>query len=119
MQKQSSDVWLFLYELYKRMALKSPKFFQVLQTIGMVVALITGIPLAIQQAEMFLGLKIALPEVVNHWMVRVVFACGLIVKIMAKLPVIDSSSYTQQTNNGAAAPKYEVLPFTSNVNETK
>lgn len=106
----SNDVAAFLVELYKRMALKSPKFFQVLQAIGMTAALVTGIPLFIQQLEMFTGLKIALPDVVNHWIVRVVFWCGIVIKVMAKLPVTDPSKPV--TPDGRIAAARKVMPYT-------
>jgi hypothetical protein len=106
----SNDLIAFLTELYKRMALKSPKFFQVLQAIGMTAALVTGIPLAIQQIEMFTGLKIALPDVVNHWVVRVVFWCGIVVKLMAKLPVTNPARPV--TTDGKIAAPRVVMPYT-------
>lgn len=120
---QQPNVWEFLLEFYKRMALKSPKFFQILQTIGMIAAIVTGLPLAIQQFEMFTGIKVfeSLPEVVNSTFIRVVFFCGVIVKIMAKLPVV----YPTQTNtpvsksDGSTVAKSEALPYTANVTETK
>lgn len=109
-----TDVAAFLLELYQRMSLKSPRFFQVLQAIGMAAALITGIPLFIQQVEMFTGLEIPMPDVVNHWVTRVVFWCGVIVKLMAKLPVVQPP-----IDNGVPVPKKEALPFTSAVKEKK
>jgi hypothetical protein len=60
--------------------------------------LITGIPLALQQAEMYLGLKISLPDIVNHWMMRVVFACALVMKVMAKLPTKQSAEQSPETH---------------------
>jgi hypothetical protein len=80
----------------------------------MAAALITGIPLFIQQIEMFTGLKIALPDVVNHWVVRVVFWCGVVVKVMAKLPV-----HQPPIDNGEPVPKKQALPFTSKADATK
>jgi hypothetical protein len=110
----STDVAAFLVELYKRMSLKSPRFFQILQAIGMAAALITGIPLFIQQVEMFTGLHIALPDVVNHWVTRVIFWCGVMVKIMAKLPV-----HQPPTDHGEPVTKKEALPFTSVADKKK
>jgi hypothetical protein len=110
--KPNTDVAAFLIEMYKRMSLKSPRFFQILQAVGMAAALITGIPLFIQQIEMFTGLKIALPDVVNHWVVRVVFWCGVVVKVMAKLPV-----HQPPIEDGEKIPKAEALPFTTAANK--
>lgn len=81
-------VWAFIVESYKRLSAKSPRLFQVWQAIGMVAALITGIPLAIQQFEMATGIHIELPDIVNSTLIRVVFFCGVVVKFMGKLPVI-------------------------------
>lgn len=108
--QQSSDITAFLVELYKRMSLKSPKFFQVLQGIGMVAALVTGIPLFLQQIEMFTGMKITLPEIVNSTLIRIVFWCGVIVKVMAKLPVSDPDKPV--TNTGRIAAPRKVMPYT-------
>jgi len=105
--KYQTDLSAFLIEAYQRLSLKSPRFFQVLQTIGMIAALLTGIPLFIQQLEMFTGLEINLPDVVNGIVIRIVFWCGLIVKIMAKLPVTPPP-----TDNGVQVPQEEALPFT-------
>lgn len=106
----SSDVMAFLVELYKRMSLKSPAFFQVLQTLGMIAALITGIPLFLQQLSMFTGMEINLPGPVNGMFVRVVFWCGLVVKLMAKLPVTDPDRPV--TKAGRPVSTIKNMPFT-------
>lgn len=96
--KFNSDVIAWLVENWKRWSTKSPTFFRVWQTIGSVCALVTGIPLALQQADMFLGFHIPLPDLVNHWMMRVVFACGLVVKLMTKLPTVQSAEQSPETH---------------------
>lgn len=96
--KYNSDILAFLVESYKRLSAKSPRIFQVWQAIGMIAALITGIPLFLQQVEMFTGLQLPLPDVVNHWITRVVFWCGLVVKLMAKLPVSTPPDQNPQDN---------------------
>lgn len=103
----NSDILAWLVENYKRFSVKSPRLFQVWQAIGMTCALITGIPLFLQQLDIFLGFHIPLPDVVNHWVVRVVFWCGFVVKMMAKLPTAETPtqvSDVKQTN---------VYPFTT------
>lgn len=113
----STDLGKFLVELWQRMSLKSPKFFQVVQGIGMAAALITGIPLAIQQFSMITGVEIALPDVVNFWVIRVIFWCGVVTKIIGKLPV--TSTDRPVTSDGKVEAKTEVLPYTAKVDEKK
>jgi hypothetical protein len=105
-KQPSSDVLAFLIESYKRLSAKSPKLFQVWQKVGMIAALITGIPLFIQQVEMFTGLEVPLPDIVNSTLVRVVFWCGLVVKFMGKLPVTTPPEF-----------KPEQHPFTTKNNK--
>jgi len=106
--QQKTDIWAFLLESYQRLFLKSPKLFQIWQRIGTLAALLTGIPLAIQQFELFTGVQIKLPEMVNHWMIRVLFGCGLVMKFMAKLPVTQPPVEDEKE-----VSKVEALPFTS------
>lgn len=115
--QQQSDVWAFIIEAYKRMSLKSPKFFQVIQAIGMIAAFITGIPLAIQQFEMTFGVHIDLPfpEAVNSTWIRVVFFCGVLAKIIAKLPVVDPKKPVDASGN--TQPVHAVMPYTAKKKE--
>jgi len=106
--QQKTDIWAFLLESYQRLFLKSPKLFQVWQRIGTFAALLTGIPLAIQQFELLTGISIKLPELINHWMMRVVFASGIVMKFMAKLPVTQPPVEDEKE-----VSKVEALPFTS------
>jgi hypothetical protein len=107
----SSDVLKWLLENYKRLSTKSPRLFRVWQIIGMTCALVTGVPLFLQQLDMFLGFHIPLPDIVNHWVVRVVFWCGLIVKLMAKLPTSDTPTMVSDEKKKA------VYPFTNQINK--
>ncbi len=69
------------------MRMESPRFFQIIQDIGMVAAFIGGIPMAIAQIETTTGMAINLPEVVDLWLAQIVFWCGVLTKFLAKLPV--------------------------------
>lgn len=113
--QQQTDVWAFLIETYKRMSLKSPHYFQVVQTIGTIAALISGIPLAIQQFELATGAHIDMPELTNGIFIRVLFWCGILTKIIAKLPVTDPAKPVDA--QGLVQSKHDVMPFTQKKKE--
>ena len=104
--KPTTDVMAWLIEFIKRFSLKSPRFFQVFQTIGLIAGLITGIPLFLEQLQ-GLGINIPLPEVWVRVQSKVIAAAAGVMWLMAKLPVNQPP-----TDNGQPVPKKEALPFT-------
>ncbi len=79
--KQQTDVMAFLIELIKRFSLKSPKFFQVIQAVGLIAGLITGVPEFLQ----LLGMQ--LPAAIAPFASKTIAAASSVLWIMAKLPV--------------------------------
>lgn len=92
----------FLKEFFKRFALKSPKFFQHLQTVGIILMAIGGIP------EMLQELNITLPGKINDWVNKgisiAVTLGGIVTWILAKLPVANAETLPTSV-------KKEALPF--------
>lgn len=103
--KPSTDVWAFLIELYRRMALKSPKFFQVFQIIGIVAGLLCGLPAFLD------SIGVVLPEPIKAIESKVVGVAAVVMWAMAKLPVIDNKQ--PETGSGKPVPSDKVLPFTT------
>jgi hypothetical protein len=80
MENQNQLIAWFI-EFFKRFALKSPKFFQVLQFIGAAAAIITGIP------EALLKYGITLPDDVKFFADKTIAIAGMIMWMISKLPV--------------------------------
>jgi hypothetical protein len=88
----------FLKELYKRFALPSPKFFQVIQAVGVVCAGIGFIP------EILLKLDITPNPIFSKYISTVLVVAGVITKFLAKLPVENSTIVSRTTDK---------LPYTA------
>lgn len=75
----------FITEFLNRFSLKSPAFFQVIQTLSIVAAAIAGIPALIAQFQSDLGIS------VPGWMIdysnKAVVIAAAVAWIIAKLPV--------------------------------
>jgi hypothetical protein len=71
----------FFIELFKRFGLKSPKFFQVLQFIGALCAVITGLP------DLLTRSGITLPPEIEVFENKTIAIAGAIMWIISKLPV--------------------------------
>lgn len=106
-EQKSGVVMNWLIETYKRMALKSPSYFQVFQKIGLIATIIVGIPAFFDELKGF-GINIPLPEQWEAIQSKVIGMAGLVMWLMAKLPVKQPP-----TDNGQPVPKREALPFTS------
>lgn len=94
----------FFIELFKRFTLKSPKFFQVLQTVGAVAAIITGIPSFLE------GQGIAIPEALQKISSTVVAVAAGVLWVIAKLPVENPQA---PEVNGRAVSKVKALPYST------
>jgi hypothetical protein len=75
----------WLSELLARFSLKSPKFFQVLQTIGVVCAFLGGVPKILEDNNIHLGEPFA--TYVNKGIALAVTVAGIVTWILGKLPV--------------------------------
>jgi hypothetical protein len=99
-------VGAWIVEFLKRFALKSPAFYQVLQTIGLIAMLITGIPAFIEWLNADFGVNVTLPD---FWLAiesKVIAWCGFITWIISKTPVDNREELTR-------VEKREKLPYTS------
>ncbi len=74
----------FLIELIKRFLSKTPKFFKVVKAISVIVALITGIPALLEQAN------IVLPDSLNAIASKVVSIAALISAFISQLTTTDA-----------------------------
>jgi hypothetical protein len=86
-----TDFSAFMIELYKRFALKSPKFFQVLQVVGIIAAFLGFIP------KIAAFLDIPIPQ--NHTLAIILKVAGATTLFMAKLPVLNSSLVMKTTED--------------------
>lgn len=95
----------FLEELFNRFALKSPKFFQILQKVGIVLLAITGIPEALLILKTSVGIDLwtYLPEAVQWFASKTIALAGILLWVLAKLPVQNSTTVMNTSNK---------LPFT-------
>lgn len=95
----------FFSELYQRFALKSPKFFQYVQAFGVVLMVITGIPELLYQLKTEFGIDLwtMLPGAVQFFASKTIAIAGVLIKLMAKLPVENANHVVNTTNK---------LPFT-------
>lgn len=82
--KPTPDLKKWLIELVLRFGAKNPKFFNILAWLGAVAALLTGLPLFSAQLE---AVGIFLPEAWEAIQSKVVFWAGIVVTLMANLPV--------------------------------
>lgn len=88
----------FLKELYSRFPLKTPKFFQVFQFIGILSIVVGGIP------DVLHWLEITPSPLFSKVLTKCLEACGAITWAMAKLPVEHATTI---------ATKTDMLPFTT------
>lgn len=102
MKKDSSQIISFIVELYKRFGLKSPKFFQVIQFIGIIATAIAWVPDLLQYLDIIPN------EIYSKTLEVSLKVAGIITWVIAKLPVVDSLK--------TVATKPENLPFTENKN---
>ncbi len=98
---QPNDVTAFIVELVKRLSIKSPKFFRVLQNIGIIAFCLGWIP------DIASMLHITLPQ--SPALERVLTIAGAITWFMAKLPSVNTAAIVE-TKPGA-------LPFTTKKQE--
>jgi hypothetical protein len=98
--KKNVYVVAFIKELYKRFALPSPRFFQVVQAIGMVAAFIGFIP------DILMYLEITPNPIFSRYLALALKVSGIVVKLLAKLPVENAGKVAATTNK---------MPFTSSV----
>lgn len=88
----------FIAELWKRFPLKTPKFFQILQAVGIVAAGIGFIPDALTYLEL------TPTPIMSHYLEIVLKVAGIVTWIMAKLPVENATRVSLNTNH---------MPFTA------
>lgn len=102
--KPSNSVKAWLVENYTRLKLKTPKVFQVWQTIGVILLLVTGIPEFLKQLYEETGIDVwtMLPDAVKVLASKTIAVAGLVIKIMSKLHVISTE----------VAKNNENLPYT-------
>jgi len=97
-----SKLQLFLIELVKRFATKSPKFFKIFQYVGIAATVMGFIP----DALVMLGIT---PNAIFSNYIEIgLRVAGIVTVVMASLPVPNSSD----TNTAS------ILPFTSTTNGT-
>jgi hypothetical protein len=99
--KQQSDLTAWLVELIKRFGQKSPKFFVILQWVGFVCALITGVP------ELLLNAGIELPAAFHKIASETVAIAALIMSLISKLPVVHPDQHLRQLPFTAKKPVSE------------
>lgn len=98
MNNQSAFV-AWLVETFKRFALKTPAFFQVFQVLGIIATGVGFLP------DLLEYLKITPTEIFSHYLEIGLRVAGIVTWVMAKLPVINSTSVVQQQSTA--------LPFTA------
>lgn len=109
-QTQKTDVMAFIVELLRRFSLKSPKFFQVLQTISIIAGLITGLPEFIDLLNS-MGANINLPEIWLAVQSKVIMWASIVLWMAAKLPVENPEQ--PKTGDGKLVARTKALPFTT------
>lgn len=107
---QQSDFTAWLQETFSRFALKSPRFFQVYQTIGAIAVAVGFIPDALQ------WLDITPTEIVSKYIALSIKVAGLVMWFMAKMPVTDPKKPVDG-KTGETQPLHEVMPFTQKVKD--
>jgi hypothetical protein len=96
----------YIIEFFKRFGLKTPSFFQVLQTLGIIAAILTGLPAFVEWLNADFGVGVTLPD---FWLAiqdKVIAWCGFVMWVVAKLPISDNAM--------PAAKAEDKLPFTEN-----
>lgn len=86
----------WITEVFNRFALKTPKFFQVWQWIGIAAAAVAGLPALLVEFQTNLG--ITLPVWVVTISDKAVWLSGIIIWVMAKLPVKNPEQVTKTTD---------------------
>lgn len=109
MKKFNLIAWL--EENITRFALKTPKFFQIWQTIGTILLVITGIPEALFQLKELFKVDVwqYLPDAVQFVANKTIAIAGLVMLWMSKLPV------TPPTTKKEEEKIADKLPFTEKV----
>lgn len=107
---KSSAIMDFIVELMKRFALKSPKFFQVLQIIAIIATLATGVPEFVDLLNSITGLHINLPDFWESIQSKTVAISALVMWLMAKLPVTNQQQPI--TGSGKTVSPWKALPYT-------
>jgi hypothetical protein len=107
---QQSDFIAWLRETFKRLALKSPKFFQVYQSIGMIAVVVGFIPDALT------FLEITPTDVMNQKIQLAMKIAGAVMWFMAKMPVTDPRKPVDG-KTGEAQALHDVMPFTQKVKD--
>jgi hypothetical protein len=102
---QQSDLIAWLQETFRRMALKSPHFFQVYQTIGAIAVGVGFIPDALQ------WLDFTPNEIISKYIALAIKVAGAVMWFMAKMPVTDPKKPVDG-KTGEQQAIGEVMPFT-------
>lgn len=84
-------------EFYKRFGLKTPKFFQVLQIVGIIAAIVGFIPDALQYLE------VTTTPIIDRYVSLAVKVAGGITWLISKLPAVNANTVAFHSNS---------LPFT-------
>jgi hypothetical protein len=108
---QQSDFMAWFTETFKRFALKTPHFFQVYQTIGIICVGVGFLPDVLEWAD------ITPNDVISKYLALAIKVAGGVMWLMAKLPVsdpkkpVDGKTGEQQAIN-------DVMPFSVKKSET-
>lgn len=97
----------FLKEVFGRLTLKSPSFFVIVQRISVVVTVLSGLPMLLQNLQAQTG--VVVPQFMTDFANKIFFFCGIVAFIVSKLPV-ENPDATVLNKDGNSVKK---LPFTN------
>jgi hypothetical protein len=75
----------FLKDIILRLFGKSPKFFQIIKIVGSIAALLTGIPVLLENSG------VILPEYLQVFASKIVSIASIVAVFIAQLTVVDTS----------------------------
>jgi hypothetical protein len=106
-QKFKEVVYDFFTELFNRLFQKTPKFFKWWIRIGAIAVFISGVP------DILIELDITLPPIIKAFADKVVWVSGIVVMLMAKLPVQRPPVAQTESGKPVVVTDEKTLPFTT------
>lgn len=110
---QSNPLILFLQEIFKRMAAKSPRFFIIWQWIFGAVTAVSGIP------TFLVGVGVHLTGLLANLQNQTLAICAAIGLIMSMMPTQGTTVAVDQTGAAVKQTDQDKLPFTAKTENEK